>query len=108
MPQLNIVYSDPSIVCQIQDKHQLSIRFPILANLRLWLTGKLIVRLASLVVDCRLLSVVCHLSQFSNIISSETIEPTEVKFHVEHPWDEGAKVCSRCPDHMTKVAAMSI
>ena len=27
---------------------------------------------------------------------------------MESPWDEGTKVCSNGPDHMTKMAAMPI
>ena len=56
----------------------------------------------------RLSSVVCSLSTFSYIFSSETTETTEVKFHVEHPWDGGTKVCTRGLGHMTKMAAMPI
>ena len=46
--------------------------------------------------------------KFSNIFSSETTGPIEVKFHVESPWDGGTKVCSNGPGHMTKMAAMPI
>ena len=56
----------------------------------------------------RLPSVVCHLSSFSNIFSSETTGSIEVKFHVGRPWDGGRKVCLRGPGHMTKMAAMPI
>ena len=69
-----------------------------LAHLSLWLTG----------VVCSLPSVICSLSTFSNIFSSETTGLIEVKFHVEHPWDDGTKVCSLGPGHMTKMAAMPI
>ena len=31
-------------------------------------------------------------STFSNIFSSEITGPTEAKFHMEPPWDEGTKV----------------
>ena len=51
--------------------------------------------------------VVC-MSTFSNIFSSETTWPIEVKFHVEPPWDRGTKVCSNGPGHMTNMAAMPI
>ena len=51
---------------------------------------------------------VCVLSTFSNISSSESTEPIGAKFHVEPPWDEGTKVCSNGPGHMTKVAALLI
>ena len=43
-----------------------------------------------------------------NIFSSETTGHIEAKFHMESPWDEGTKVCSNGPDHMTKMAAMPI
>ena len=52
-------------------------------------------------------SVVFRLSTFSNIFS-DTTGLIEVKFHVEHPWDGGTKVCSRGPGHMTKMATMPI
>ena len=42
------------------------------------------------------------------IFFSETTGLIAVKFHVEPPWDGGTKVCSRDPDHMTKMAAMPI
>ena len=48
------------------------------------------------------------MSTFSNIFSSETTRQIEAKFHMEAPWDGGTKVCSNCPGHMTKMAAMSI
>ena len=48
------------------------------------------------------------MSTFSNIFSSETTGPIEVKFYVEPPWDGGTKVCSNGPGQMTKVAAMPI
>ena len=48
------------------------------------------------------------MSTFSNIFSSETTGPIEAKFHMEPPWDEGTKVCSKGPGHMTKMAAMLI
>ena len=44
---------------------------------------------------------------FLNIFD-ETTGLIEVKFHVEHPWDGGTKVCSQGPGHMTKMAAMPI
>ena len=46
-------------------------------------------------------------STFSNI-SSETTGPIELKFHMETCLDGGTKVCSNCPGHMTKMAAMPI
>ena len=51
--------------------------------------------------------VVC-MSTFSNIFSSETAGPIEVKFHVEPPWDWGTKVYSNGSGHRTKMAAMPI
>ena len=47
-------------------------------------------------------------STFSNIFSSETTGPIELKFHMETPYDGGTKVCSNVPGHMTKMAAMPI
>ena len=44
---------------------------------------------------------------FSNF-SIETDRPLEAKFHMEPPWDEGTKICSNCPGHITKMAAMPI
>ena len=51
--------------------------------------------------------VVC-MSTFSNIFSSETTRPTEVKFHVEPPLDGGTKVCSNSSGYMTNMVAMPI
>ena len=59
----------------------------------------------------RLLSVclsVCRVFTFSNVFSSGTTGPIEVKFHVEPPWDGGMKVCVWGPGHMTKMTAMRI
>ena len=56
----------------------------------------------------RLSSVVRHRPHSLNIISSETVGPIKVKFHMELLWDRGTKVCSNGPGHMTKMAAMSI
>ena len=50
---------------------------------------------------------VCVLSTFSNI-SSETTGPIETKFHLKPLWDEGTKVSSNGPCHMTQMAAMPI
>ena len=49
-----------------------------------------------------------YVSTFSNIFSSKTTKPIEAKFHMEPPWDEGTKVYSNGPDHLTKMAAMPI
>ena len=46
--------------------------------------------------------------QHFNLFSLETAKPIEAKFHMYPPWDEGTKVCSNGPDHMTNVAAMHI
>ena len=43
-----------------------------------------------------------------NIFFSENTGPTEAKFHMESPWDEGNKVCSNGHGHMTKMAVMPI
>ena len=45
---------------------------------------------------------------FSNLFSVETSWSIEAKFHVDPLWDRGTKVCSNCPGHMTKMAAMPI
>ena len=47
-------------------------------------------------------------STFSNIFSSETTGPIELKFHMETPNDAGTNVCSNGPGHMTKMAATPI
>ena len=46
-------------------------------------------------------------STFSNFFF-QTARPIEAKFYVESPWDEGTKVCSNGPGHMTNMAAMLI
>ena len=40
--------------------------------------------------------------------SLETAKPIEAKFHLCPPWDEGTKVYSNGPIHMTNMAAMPI
>ena len=47
-------------------------------------------------------------SAITNIFSSETTWPIELKFHMETPQDGETKVCSNGPGHMTKMAAMPI
>ena len=47
-------------------------------------------------------------STFFNFFSLETARPIDDKFHVDHPWDGGMKICSNGPGHMTKMAAMPI
>ena len=41
----------------------------------------------------------------SNIFFSETAWPIKAKVHVEHPKDEGMKVCINGQGHMTKMAS---
>ena len=48
------------------------------------------------------------LSTFLNSFSSGATGPIEATFYVEPPWDGGTKICSKGPDHMTKMAAMPI
>ena len=43
-----------------------------------------------------------------HFFSLETARPIETKFHADHPWDGGTKICSNGPGHMTKMAAMPI
>ena len=40
--------------------------------------------------------------------SLENAKPIEAKFHLYPPWDEGMKVCSNDPGHMTNMATMPI
>ena len=47
-------------------------------------------------------------SIFLNFFSSITTWPTEAKFYVESPWDEGTKASSNCVGRMTKMATMPI
>ena len=47
-------------------------------------------------------------STFYFIFSLETAKPIEAKFHTYPPWDEGTKICSNGPGHMTNMAAMLI
>ena len=47
-------------------------------------------------------------STFLNFFSSITTSPIEAKFHVEPPWNGGAKAFSYGPGHMTKMAAVPI
>ena len=50
------------------------------------------------------------MSTFSNVFCSNTIKPTEAKFHVKLPWagGGGAKICSDDLGHLTKLAAKPI
>ena len=45
---------------------------------------------------------------FSNVFSTETARPINVKFYVEPPWEGGKKVYINGSGHMTKMAAMPI
>ena len=45
---------------------------------------------------------------FSNFFSLEIARLIETKFHVEPPWDEGMKIVSNGPSHMTNMTAMPI
>ena len=45
---------------------------------------------------------------FANFFSLETARPVEAKFHMEPTWDEGMKIYSNGPGHMTNMAAMPI
>ena len=47
-------------------------------------------------------------STISNIFSSETTGPIELKFHMETPLDAVTEVCSNGSGHMTKMAAYHI
>ena len=50
----------------------------------------------------------CVFTTFSNIFSSETTGPIEVKFQVTPPFDGGTEIYSNDPGHMTKMAAMPV
>ena len=50
----------------------------------------------------------CPLGYLLNFFSSITTKLIEAKIHVEPPWDVGTKADSNGPDHMTKMATMSI
>ena len=45
---------------------------------------------------------------FLNFFSSITTRLIESKFHLVPPWDDGTKVCSNGPGHITKMAIMPI
>ena len=47
-------------------------------------------------------------STFSNFFFLETAWLIEAKYNKEPPWDGRMKVCSTGPNHMTKMAVMSI
>ena len=47
-------------------------------------------------------------SHFSIIFFFETALPINFKFHVEHPYERGTKVCINGPGHMTKMVARAI
>ena len=43
-----------------------------------------------------------------NIVSSDTMRPIELKFHMKTPYDRLAKIYTICSGHMTKMATMPI
>ena len=43
-----------------------------------------------------------------NIVSSETMRPFELKFHMKTPYDMLAKIYTNCTSHMTKMATTPI
>ena len=47
-------------------------------------------------------------STYYNIVSSETIRPIELKFHMKTPYDRLAKIYTNCTGHMTKMATTPI
>ena len=48
------------------------------------------------------------LSTHSNIVSSETTRPIELKFHMKTPYDRLAKIYTNYTGHMTKMATTPI
>ena len=58
-----------------------------------------------------LLAKVAHIavpSIYQNIVSSQTIGPIELKFHMKTPYDKSAKIYAKYFGHMTKMAATPI
>ena len=47
-------------------------------------------------------------STHQNIVSSETIRPIELKFHMKTPYDRLAQIYFNCTGHMTEMATMPI
>ena len=47
-------------------------------------------------------------SIYLNIVSSQTIGPIELEFHMKTPYDKSAKINTKYFGHMTKMAAMPI
>ena len=47
-------------------------------------------------------------SIYYNIVSSQTIGPIELKFHMKTPYDKSAKIYTKYFGHMTKMAATPI
>ena len=47
-------------------------------------------------------------STHQNIVSSETTQPFEFKFHMKTPYDMLAKIYTNCTGHMTKMATTPI
>ena len=46
-------------------------------------------------------------STHQNIVSSETIWPFELKYHMKTPYDRLAKIYTKCTGHITKMATTS-
>ena len=47
-------------------------------------------------------------STHQDIVSSETIRPFELKFHIKNPYDKLVKIYTNCNGHMTKMATTPI
>ena len=47
-------------------------------------------------------------STHQNKVSSETVRPFELKFHMKTPFDMLAKIYTNCSGHMTKMATAPI
>ena len=47
-------------------------------------------------------------SIYQNIVSSQTIGPIKLKFHMKTPYDKSAKIYTKYFGHMTKMAATPI
>ena len=47
-------------------------------------------------------------SIYENIVSSETIGPIELKFHIKTPYNRLAKIYANCFGHVRKMADMPI
>ena len=47
-------------------------------------------------------------STHSNLVSSQTARPFELKFNMKTPYDRLAKICTNCTGHMTKMATKPV